>query len=1641
MNFIKRLFKGILMTATMLASMTLASGQTGIAPNIRFLETDQTLPDGLWRIRLDGDILTIQKNTNASNNFSTATTAISIAANGDVTIPNDFFVTGSATVSVDTSVIGDLEVTGTIRGANSSSYALLNEASSDSNPTLIPNRASSTTGIGAVIGEGESLHVVIQGSNRVQFNSAQMVVAVDTVMNGRLDVLGDGTDQVTLFARGGSGQTLDLLRVQAFPSVDVLTIGVDGAVEAGDSSGWALLNEAATAINPTVAPNRLLLGTGISAVDNEGAGSFHIVVDDISRMLLSADTARITSLLTTTGALFVDGISDQIQMRVDAHSTQTSQILRVRNSSFATIFNINDDGSFSFPNAISNIGIGAAPTISEAMNIELFIEGPSDNSKLVGIRVENFVLGAAADIVWVAVASIEGAVEVTAAVTTMDVAQLVIGEPFLQISGAGSVTDESNLLIDRIGTSGDHTYGIKILPNNSTPATAAIFIGGAAGSSPRVSEAIVMQRNSDAGLVDWKFFTEVTNVVTGASQWTLQQQLAEGGYATKLFVSDASSTLGLPDDIASIQLGAALDAQIHRGNSADIIEQRRGLNDQRWHIYENFVSFADYDRLAIYIGGGPPAFEAVIRPESTDALQGINLTVESLAVATGEGFLTLRGGTSGATFLLATAAQGAFGRFTGGEFQFATVAGVRISGLIQSVGVLVSPPGIGIKVDVPPQGASNFADSHSINLIGAGENANRATWRSFVDVLDTSANSIWTLQNDQNGGGFSDRLTVDDTGLQVITGTHEIFFDAGNNFTLNLPAIWLFGSTGNTPLVNNYALASNGTTVTVVNSGSGGTVINRIENANKTVLTVNQFTHETAVLIDITNTEALLVRQNGDGGDVFTVDTINDAVRLASDSTALHFGAAGDAQIHRGNSADVIEQRRGANSQKWNIYDNFTSFSDYDRLGIYIGGGPPLITAIIRPESTDATQGINILIEALSNSFSQGTVTLLAGTSGASLTLNPVPGNSAQFTGGTFTFSEDIFLRGLIASVGDVETTPGVGLLMRIASIAAPGFRDSHSIDLQGRGGGARSSTWRTFVDIVNQAADSIYTLQHKELNDPAFSDIMTIDDTSDLVIENFSAMTLTGQFASFTALTPEFTSPNVGLFLDTAPLTGASQRDSNSIRLVGQAHDGAVSRSTRWQWFVDVTNNSANSTLRLQHSIAGQAFLDFLLVDQTGSLILARTSPRLFFGDSLDVILRRDTEGNGELGFRNGTNPQVFNIYNTFTADANKEFAEIGWKPVSNTFVIGTVKGSSGGTARPISIRTDEIEAINISTTQLVSVGSANNGQKLLVVGQSPNLDNNAQVRITSGYLSGGVVQSFAQILHVDSTLTGATGDISHLNGVYFEANIVTQTATQSILDISQLRIDEPNITDNLTGGGLITNAQSLLITSAPTEGVNNFALRVVSGLSQFRAIDVVGDIDVSGGITLTNNNGIFWRNAADSSNIFVLAVNATDDTILNADVGNLLRLQVNTTNVMTFSSTVATVAGNLVVSGVGPHAISGAAFGAVQLIISDTFTSDGSSTLAAGLFHTPTIVGAAGDTTSLTGTFLTAAITTQTATESIANISQLQINEPFITDNLTGSITDAQSLLITGAPTEGDRNYALKILSGGLRLGYQFR
>ncbi len=96
-------------------------------------------------------------------------------------------------------------------------------------------------------------------------------------------------------------------------------------------------------------------------------------------------------------------------------------------------------------------------------------------------------------------------------------------------------------------------------------------------------------------------------------------------------------------------------------------------------------------------------------------------------------------------------------------------------------------------------------------------------------------------------------------------------------------------------------------------------------------------------------------------------------------------------------------------------------------------------------------------------------------------------------------------------------------------------------------------------------------------------------------------------------------------------------------------------------------------------------------------------------------------------------------------------------------------------------------------------------------------------------------------------------------------------------------------------------------------------------------------------------------------------------------------------------------------------------------------SFTSDGSLDDARMVSIIGTLVGAATDTTFLVGSLFSTDITTQTATENIADIAQVKVDDPLIIDNLTGDITRASTILIAGIPTEGETNIGLMIDGGG--------
>ena len=98
-------------------------------------------------------------------------------------------------------------------------------------------------------------------------------------------------------------------------------------------------------------------------------------------------------------------------------------------------------------------------------------------------------------------------------------------------------------------------------------------------------------------------------------------------------------------------------------------------------------------------------------------------------------------------------------------------------------------------------------------------------------------------------------------------------------------------------------------------------------------------------------------------------------------------------------------------------------------------------------------------------------------------------------------------------------------------------------------------------------------------------------------------------------------------------------------------------------------------------------------------------------------------------------------------------------------------------------------------------------------------------------GTLLSGGASNLAVGSLFNTAITAFAGDIAYLAGMSGENIINTAGAAEVYASVSQLRLQEPNIT--LGAGDSITNAATLEVVDAPTEGVNNYAIRVGTGLS----------------------------------------------------------------------------------------------------------------------------------------------------------------------------------------------------------------
>jgi hypothetical protein len=91
-----------------------------------------------------------------------------------------------------------------------------------------------------------------------------------------------------------------------------------------------------------------------------------------------------------------------------------------------------------------------------------------------------------------------------------------------------------------------------------------------------------------------------------------------------------------------------------------------------------------------------------------------------------------------------------------------------------------------------------------------------------------------------------------------------------------------------------------------------------------------------------------------------------------------------------------------------------------------------------------------------------------------------------------------------------------------------------------------------------------------------------------------------------------------------------------------------------------------------------------------------------LALGLSADVVLERDSASGNTLALRNSTAAQTFNVYGTYTSGTSYERLTLSAPSAANA-IIGTNKGSGGGTARGLELQTDGVTRMTISASSHV--------------------------------------------------------------------------------------------------------------------------------------------------------------------------------------------------------------------------------------------------------------------------------------------------------------------------------------------------
>ena len=319
---------------------------------------------------------------------------------------------------------------------------------------------------------------------------------------------------------------------------------------------------------------------------------------------------------------------------------------------------------------------------------------------------------------------------------------------------------------------------------------------------------------------------------------------------------------------------------------------------------------------------------------------------------------------------------------------------------------------------------------------------------------------------------------------------------------------------------------------------------------------------------------------------------------------------------------------------------------------------------------------------------------------------------------------------------------------------------------------------------------------------------------------------------------------------------------------------------------------------------------------------------------------------------------------------------------------------------------------------------------------------------QVQPGTFGGSTGYTFPAAVTVDAALAssndsgalGASGaafsDLFLASGavIYFNAGDMTVTHSANTLTVAGGTFATAALTaTTITGSGILsiddtTNTSSGTTGSIHTDGGLGVAFALyVAGGSTVVGASVGADVGTfTTADTATDTDIVVFQRLGAAVRGAIHFVTASNFLGIGTTTAHSFTIFTGGTDAITVNSSQdITLAGDLTVSGTGPHVVGGATLDYSRIRFTGNYTSGGAATQAEAFRVDGALTGASGDTTFLAHVFIEPAIVTQTATESIGVISSLRVVEPNITDNLTGDITVAATLYIVSAPTEGEDNY----------------